>query len=47
MNNKDNRAFLQHIIECIGKIDRYLQGFDFEKFKRDEKQLMPLSEMLK
>ncbi len=36
MNNKDNTIFLKHILDSIGKIERYLQGFDFEKFKNDE-----------
>lgn len=39
MDNKDNRIFLQHILDCIGKIERYLQGYDFEKFKRDEEKI--------
>lgn len=36
MNNKDNTIFLRHILDSIGKIGRYLQNFNFEKFKNDE-----------
>lgn len=36
MNNVDNTVFLRHILDCITKIDRYLQGYDFERFLNDE-----------
>mgnify|MGYP001390941024 CR=1 FL=1 len=36
MNNTDNTVFLKHILDCIAKIERYLQGYDFEKFQHDE-----------
>ena len=39
MNNTDNTVFLRHILDCIGKINRYLQGFDFDKFKRNEEKI--------
>ncbi len=39
MNNKDNKIFLRHILESIGKIERYLQGFDYEKFKQSEEKI--------
>jgi uncharacterized protein with HEPN domain len=39
MNNKDNKVFLRHILESIGKIERYLQGFDYEKFKQSEEKI--------
>lgn len=39
MNNKDNTIFLKHILDSIRKIERYLQGFDFEKFKNDEEKI--------
>ncbi len=39
MNNQDNTVFLKHILDCIGKIERYLQGYDFEKFKNDEEKI--------
>lgn len=39
MNNKDNKFFLRHILESIGKIERYLQGFDYEKFKQSEEKI--------
>lgn len=37
MNNTDNTVFLRHILDCIVKVEKYLQGFDFEKFQQDEK----------
>lgn len=36
MNNTDNTVFLKDILTCIAKIERYLRGFDFEKFQNDE-----------
>lgn len=39
MNNTDNTVFLRHILDCVGKIERYLQGFDFEKFKETEEKI--------
>lgn len=39
MNNKDNTIFLKHILDSICKIERYLQNFDFEKFKNDEEKI--------
>ena len=39
MNNKDNKVFLQHILVSIGKIEKYLQGFDYEKFKQSEEKI--------
>ena len=37
MENKDNTVFLRHILDCIGKIERYLTGFDLEKYQQDER----------
>jgi len=39
MNDKDNKIFLRHIVDCVGKIERYLQDFDYEKFKQDEEKV--------
>ena len=39
MNNTDNTVFLKHILDCIEKIEKYLQGFDFEKFKETEEKI--------
>ena len=39
MNNADNTVFLRHILDYIGKIERYLQNYDFEKFKNDEEKI--------
>lgn len=39
MNNTDNTVFLKHILDSIGKIERYLTGFDFEKFKESEEKI--------
>lgn len=36
MNNTDNTVFLRHILDCIEKIGRYLQNYDFEKFQNDD-----------
>jgi hypothetical protein len=36
MNNTDNSAYLLHILDCVGKIDRYLQNYSFEKFANDD-----------
>lgn len=36
---KENKVFLRHILDCVGKIGRYLQDYDFEKFKRDEEKI--------
>jgi uncharacterized protein with HEPN domain len=36
MNNTDNTVFLKHILDCIGKVERYLQIYDFEKFQNDD-----------
>lgn len=36
MNNVDNTVFLRHILDCIAKIERYLQGYDFERFLNDD-----------
>jgi uncharacterized protein with HEPN domain len=47
MENKDNKVFLRHILDSIGKIERYLRGFDFEKFKQTEEKMTPLSETSK
>lgn len=39
MIKPDNRQRLRHILEPVGKIEFYLQGFDEEKFRQDEKTL--------
>ncbi len=39
MTKPDNRQRLLHILEAIGKIENYLQGFDENAFKQDEKTL--------
>jgi uncharacterized protein with HEPN domain len=39
MNNTDNTVFLRHILDCIEKIEMYLQGFDYEEFQNDSKTL--------
>ena len=36
---KENKVYLLHILEGIGKIDRYLEGYDFSKFEKDEKTI--------
>jgi uncharacterized protein with HEPN domain len=39
MTKPDNQQRLQHILDAIGKIEKYLLGFDEEMFRRDEKTL--------
>lgn len=39
MNNQDNTIFLKHILDYIGKIERYLQDYDFDKFKNNEEKI--------
>jgi uncharacterized protein with HEPN domain len=36
MNNQDDTVFLKDILDCIAKIERYLQDYDFEKFQNNE-----------
>ena len=36
MNNTDNTVFLKDILTRIAKIERYLQGYNFEKFQNNE-----------
>ena len=39
MNNVDNTIYLQDILTCIGKVKKYLQGFDFTEFKANEEKI--------
>lgn len=39
MNNTDNTVFLRHVLDSIGKIEDYLQDFDYEKFQNDSKTI--------
>lgn len=39
MENKDNQVFLKHILESIGKIESYLQDFDYDKFQKESKTI--------
>jgi uncharacterized protein with HEPN domain len=39
MKNVDNTIYLQDILASIGKIERYLLGFDFEKFQNTEEKI--------
>ena len=32
---KENKVFLQHILDCIGRIEIYLQNVDYTKFQND------------
>ena len=34
---KDDRAYLQHILEAILKIETYIAGLDYEGFAKDDK----------
>ena len=39
MENKDNAVYLRHILDCVDKIQRYLQGFDLEMFRKNEEKV--------
>ena len=39
MDDKDNKVFLKYILECVEKIENYLQDFDFEQFQKDSKTI--------
>ena len=36
---KDNRVYLQDILDCIERIEGYLQDFDYDKFQSDRKTI--------
>jgi len=36
---KDNKVFLLHILDCIGSIETYLDGYDYERFESDRKTI--------
>lgn len=36
---KENKVFLRHILDCIGRIESYLQNFDYTKFQNDTKTI--------
>jgi len=36
---KENKVFLWHILDCIGRIENYLQDFDYVKFQNDLKTI--------
>jgi len=35
--DRDIRLYLDDILEAIGKIEKYTEGLDFEKFRTDDK----------
>ena len=37
MSKRDYRLFLQDILESIGRIEEYTEGYDFETFTKDRK----------
>lgn len=37
---RDPVEYLQDILNSVGKIERYIEGYDFEKFSKGEKQYM-------
>ena len=39
MNNTDNTVFLRHILDCIEKIEMYLQDFGYKEFQNDSKTI--------
>lgn len=36
---KENKVFLRHILDCINKIESYLQGYHYAKFQNDGKTI--------
>ncbi len=34
---KDNKIFLLDMLDCIGKIDSYVNGYDYDQFVADSK----------
>ena len=36
---KENKVFLRHILDCIGKTESYLAEFDYAKFQSDAKTI--------
>lgn len=36
---KENKVFLQDILDCIGRVESYLQDFDYAKFQNDTKTI--------
>ncbi|GAB6102194.1 DUF86 domain-containing protein [Thermococcus atlanticus] len=39
MSKRDYRLFLQDILESIGRIEEYTEGYDFETFTKDRKTI--------
>lgn len=35
--DKDNKIYLLDMLDCIGKIDSYLGGYDYDHFVADSK----------
>ncbi|MGB7068841.1 MAG: DUF86 domain-containing protein [Pyrinomonadaceae bacterium] len=36
---KDNRVFLRDILDCIGRIEGYVQDLDYDRFQQDRKTI--------
>src|SRR3989344_9351687 len=36
---KDNSVYLNHILEAIAKIEKYIKGFDYDSFESDDKTI--------
>jgi len=37
MSKRDWKLFVEDILECIGKIEKYIEGMKFEDFENDDK----------
>lgn len=37
MGIHDDRVYLKHILEAVGRIESYVSGLDYDQFKVDEK----------
>ena len=36
---KENKVFLRHILDCIGRIEIYLENLDYAEFQKDIKTI--------
>jgi len=39
MSKRDWKLFIEDILECIGKIEKYIEGMEFKDFETDEKTI--------
>lgn len=39
MSKRDWRLFVEDILECIGKIEKYIKNMEFDKYEKDSKTI--------